>query len=38
MTEITKQQLLDAEWRGLTLNEFLDEIGAVAISISVGTD
>jgi len=35
MTKITKKQLIDAERRGLTLNEFLDEIGSIAISIEV---
>ena len=34
MTTITLKQLRDAELRGMTLNEFLDEIGAIAISIS----
>ena len=31
--KVTKEQLRDAERRGLTLDEFLDEIGAIALSI-----
>lgn len=32
---ITKNMLLDAESRHLTLDEFLDELGAVALSLEV---
>lgn len=38
MTKVTKEQLRDAERRGLTLDEFLDEIGAIALSIELGED
>lgn len=36
--KVTKEQLVDAERRGLTLDEFLDEIGAIALSIELGED
>ena len=31
--KVTVEQLRDAESRGLTLDEFLDEIGAIALAI-----
>ena len=34
--KVTRAELRDAELRGLTLDEFLDEIGAIALSIDMG--
>lgn len=35
MAKVTLEQLRDAERRGLTLDEFLDELGAIAFSIEI---